>query len=278
MRASSKTTLLEQQRAWAGNAGLGVDERGYVSCYEENLRQPLSPRARIAFDEADGSELTNGLRRPAKMRALHSSSALAVNFFDYWSERGAAPLLSALGLHDSAEPIAFERKYSTGLEGKSPNLDVVLKLASGTTIAIESKFSEWLTPKSPKKVVFKQKYFPPDRELWTDVGLPACQSLAADIHAGREQYRFLDVPQLLKHSLGLATQLHRQFALCYLYFDVPGAESESHRNEIARFGDRVGVEIQLKAATYQGIFNQLQRTLDPIDSGYMEYLRRRYFS
>ena len=32
------------------------------------------------------------------MRALHSSSALAVNFFDYWTNKDKSPLLSALGI------------------------------------------------------------------------------------------------------------------------------------------------------------------------------------
>ncbi len=32
----------------------------------------------------NNSELQDTLSRPANMRALHSSSALAVNFFDSW--------------------------------------------------------------------------------------------------------------------------------------------------------------------------------------------------
>ena len=36
------------------------------------------------------------------MRALHSSSALAVNFFDYWTDRDKTPILSALGIDSEA--------------------------------------------------------------------------------------------------------------------------------------------------------------------------------
>lgn len=278
MRTSSKTTLLRQQRAWATPAGASVDARGYVSSLGDNLWQPLSPRTLKAFEDGDGSELRDGLHRPAKMRALHSSSALAVNFFDYWSDRDATPLLSAFGLEGPAEPIAFERQFPTGLEGNSPNLDLAVKLASGTTVAIESKFSEWLTPKSPKKKAFKPKYFPPNRELWADVALPACQSLANDINVGHDHYQFLDVPQLLKHSLGLATQLSGQFALYYMYFYWPCPEHERHCDEISRFDDRVGLEVQFRAVTYQDIFSSLQRFRNSIDPSYLGYLRSRYFS
>lgn len=44
-----------------------------------------------------------------------------------------------------------------------------------------------------------------------------CQSLAIDVDKGLERFRYLDVPQLLKHALGLATQLGDRFMLYYAY-------------------------------------------------------------
>ena len=87
----------------------------------------------------------DGRTRPAKMKALHSSSALAVNFFDLWTGRDPDPLKKALNLDKEILDIQFERQYPTGLAGNPPNLDVALDLEGGLTLAIESKFSEWLT-------------------------------------------------------------------------------------------------------------------------------------
>lgn len=278
MRTSSKSLLLRQQHVWAMSGGPSVDARGYVNLPTDNLWRPLSPRALAAFKNADGSELRDGPRRPAKMRALHSSSALAVNFFDYWSERDTTPLLTAFGLDGPAEPIVFEKQFPTGLEGNPPNLDLAIKLASGTTIAIESKFSEWLTPKSLKKKAFKPKYFPSKKGLWAERGLPACQALANEINLGHEHFRFLDAPQLLKHSLGLVTELDTRFALYYVFFDWACPERVRHYEEISRFLGRVGRELQFRAITYQELFDRLVRFGDFIDPSYLNYLRSRYFA
>lgn len=278
MRPSSKSLLLSQQHDWATSSGLSVDVHGYTKRPTDNLWRPLSPRALAAFADADGSELHDGPQRPAKMRALHSSSALAANFFDYWSEHDMTPLLAAIAIDGPAEPIVFEKKFPTGLEGKPPNLDIAIKLTSGTTVAIESKFSEWLTPKSSKKKAFKPKYFPLNKGLWAERGLPGCQALAKEIDLGREHFRFLDAPQLLKHSLGLATVLAARFALYYIFFDLACPERARHYEEISRFRDRVGRELQFRAITYQELFDRLRRSSDSIDRSYLDYLHSRYFA
>lgn len=273
---SSKNDLLKQQRSWAKSVGMEPDSRGYLNRIESNLWKPLSQRTRMSFENGSGSELIDIPTRPAKMRALHSSSALAVNFFDYWVENDAAPLMSALGIEAKLKSISFEAQFSTGLKGTPPNLDVVLELVNGTVIAIESKFSEWLTPKSRTKEAFKPKYFPPGVELWGTNGLPESQRQARDIYTGKEVYRFLDAPQLLKHALGLATQLSDRFSLYYLYYDWPGRESSEHRAEIDRFGERVEAELQFRAFTYQEVYRRLCEC-NIVDSKYLSYLGSRYF-
>lgn len=153
-RNSTKEELLTRQRAWATNAGMAVDTRGYLPSYTANLRKPLSLAAKASFDIGSGSELRDGKTRPAKMRALHSSSALVVNVFDYWCERDTSPLMEALEVGAATEPPHFEAQFPTGLQGVPPNLDVAICLRSGITLAIESKFCEWLTPKSLAKPSF----------------------------------------------------------------------------------------------------------------------------
>lgn len=276
-RTSTRETLLALQRRWAEDANIAVDGRGYVTSYAANLWIPLSLAAKASFDLGSGSELRDGKTRPAKMRALHSSSALAVNVFDYWSVRDPTPLLQALEVGAATEPLHFEAQFPTGLEGKPPNLDVAIRLASGITFAIESKYCEWLTPKSMSKPPFKAKYFAPIPDLWRRVGLPECQSLADDVQGKGERFVYLDVPQLLKHALGLATNLKQNYSLCYLYYDWPSPESAAHQLEVDRFAGRVGRELRFRIITYQTLFRRLSQKCGPGDDEYTGYLRSRYF-
>jgi len=274
---SSLSAVHQQQRAWALRNGLYVDARGYLATVEANLRHPLSAVARAAFDNGSGSELRDGPSRPAKMKALHSSSALAVNVFDYWSERNTAPLMAALGLPESAGSPMFEAQFPTGLPGNPPNLDLAIELQSGAVVGFESKFTEWLTPKDSKREHFKPKYFASPEGLWALRALPACQTLVAQIHAGAEVFRYLDAPQLLKHALGLATQCADRFSLHYLYFDcVAGKESTLHRAEIDRFSVLVGPELRFRAFSYQQLFRRLELANGTADGGYLHYLQERY--
>lgn len=51
---------------------------------------------------------------------------------------------------------------------------------------------------------------------------------------GKETFRYLDAAQLLKHALGLATQLGDGFSLFYIYYDWPGKALNVHRDEVKR--------------------------------------------
>lgn len=274
---SSKNILLARQREWATAAGHEVDHRGYLSTYELNLRQPISMKAKREFGNGSGSELGRMGDRPAKMSALHSSSGLVVNVFDYWTGRDTALLGAALGFDSPILKMAFEHQFPTGLPGMPPNLDVSISLESGLTIGIESKFTEWLSPKSPKDDLFNLKYLPDGIRLWERVGLPMCQMLAADVQDGTEQFRYLDVLQLLKHALGLATKCPGTFALHYLYYHCVGVESESHKSEIRRFKERVGAEVRFSSLTYQELFTRFSGFEELRESEYLAYLEKRYF-
>jgi hypothetical protein len=268
--AGSRATILQQQQSWARATGKTSDAQGYLEDVDLNLWRPMCERSRNAFQNGSGGELEK------KMRALHSSSALAVNFFEYWVDADRGPLEEALGFDDRIQSITFEAQHHTGLEGNPPNLDVCISLASGHTVAIESKFCEWLTRKSPAKEHFKPKYFPNGSGLWAARQLPQCQALAEDLRRKREHFSYLDAPQLLKHSLGLATQLGQRFDLLYLYYAWPGPESAKHQREVAHFSDRVGKEVRFKAVTYQHLFRQLQSKA--VEQSYLAYLRERYFT
>lgn len=274
---SSKTELLLQQRNWAESSGLKPDTRGYLPDVASNLLRPINSKTKSAFERGSGSELQDTPSRPAKMKALHSSSALAVNVFDNWVSQDKSALQKALLIDKEISSISFEEQFPTGLTGNPPNLDVALELTDGFIIAIESKFSEWLTPRPVSKQPFKSKYFPVGTGMWAGRGLSASQELANLMNSGVKKFRYLDAAQLLKHALGLASQLGDQFSLYYTYLDWPGKESDVHREEVSQFAEFVGAELGFKAITYQQIFLSLQNE-QGVDSDYLEYLGGRYCS
>ena len=270
-----KSGILKKQLNWANSQGLYPDERGYLSSYQQNLYQPLNEQSKIAFENGSGSELGGPTIGPAKMSALHSSSALAVNFFDAWVGSDLVPLLEVLGLDGEASNIKFEGQYPTGLPGNPPNLDVVLELKTGLVVGIESKFTEWLNPKSTTKPPFKDKYFPTGQGVWEKVGLIETQRLADEMQDKAITFRYLDAPQLMKHALGLATHHGSGFRLFYIYFDADGSEGVTHKKEIADFSQRLNEELGFHACSYQDLIVALQDR-PGVPATYLAYLGARY--
>ncbi len=270
--ATEQDIIKNTQQDWAKSKGKCFDSRGYLYDVEANFWKPLSVPTRNSFGKGAGSELKG------KMRALHSSSALAANFFDYWTDRDKAILLWALGVDgDSVRALDFEATFPTGLGGTPPHLDVAITLDTDHVVAIECKFTEPLDRSTKGKGEFKPSYFPCSDDLWAQVGLPQCQRLAEELHEKHLKFEYLDAGQLLKHALGLATQLGDKFCLYYLYYDGAGDRSEAHKREIACFADRVGTEIRFKALTYQEVFHKL-KVSEQVEPGYLNYLEARYFN
>ncbi|HUF72349.1 MAG TPA: hypothetical protein VMR74_05560 [Gammaproteobacteria bacterium] len=267
-----------QQRAWADARRIAVDQSGYVRDEATNFFSPLSDKFLKALEGAGGGELKDQRDGPAKIRALHSSAALAINVFQYWTHRSGSDLPKALGLDGTLEGVEIERRFDSGLRGTPPTMDVVLILSGNRLVAIESKFTEWMTKKRPKLVDFGEKYLKPGQRLWATAGLPKCQALAEDIAAGRVEFRQLDALQLLKHALGLAKSAPRPFSLIYLYYDDDGrsAIGDVHRAEISRFDSAVDKPLGFRALTYQALFKALVG-VDGVEFAYLDYLRSRYF-
>ena len=263
--------IKDTQRDWASSKGIPFDTGGYLREVGANLYQPLSCPARRGYERGRGGELRGN------MRALHSSSALVVNLFDYWTDGDKSPLLSALGVGPAVDVVVeFEARFPTGLGGIPPHLDVSITNGTGFVHAVEGKFTEHLGRATRGKSKFSESYFPRTGGLWAQMGLPACQELAEELwaeerHGGRQRVEYLDPRQLLKHALGLATRPGQGFSLFYLYYDWPGEGPAAHRREVDVFSERVGGEIGFRALTYQEIFERLR------DSGQAgpEYLASR---
>jgi hypothetical protein len=266
--------ILNTQRGWAAGTGLTVDDRGYLPDVSSNLHGGLSPAVRAAFENADGNELTDRSGQPAKMRALISSSALAVNVFQHWTLRDPSPLGAVLGLQGVVTHVEFERRLPTGAPGTPPNLDVVLTLADGGVVGIESKFTEWMK-RDDSQAGSMAPYFRASPSLWEHEGLVACAHLARAVYEQEERFEYLNVPQLLKHALGLHRAGAATWSLGYVWYDLDGVAGEKHRQELQRFADAVGKEVALRSLSYQELFMALE-CVPAIDHAYLSYLVRRY--
>jgi hypothetical protein len=267
--------ILRQQQSWAASRKITVDGSGYTEALDSNLFQPLHCDTRADFERGSGDELGRSGRR-GKMQALHSSSALAVNVFDYWRGRSLAWLVGALALPSEPASLRFEAQFPTGLPGKPPNLDLAFEVTGQQTVAVESKFTEPYR-KANEAAPFKAKYFPSGNGLWHDRALPRCQRLADRVQRGELFFQHLNAAQLLKHILGLAQPSVGRFTLFYLWYTVPSGDASEHEKEIKLFADGVGVEVDFRSLTYQELFSSTLRDLGAEHMAYLGYIGERYF-
>jgi len=277
-------SIKNQQSKWADKEEIEISSKGYCWGLEKNLFQNLDEDGgtRHDFEDAGGGELYG------KMNAVHSSSALACNFFDYWRNREKIHVAHALGIKEEVSRIEFEKSFRTGLRGTPPHLDVVFTFLGQAIFAIESKFTEPYD-KGKSKNDFAKSYFPNEEKLWEKAGLDLCQGVAEKMHRAQLRYQHLDAAQLLKHMLGLAKwgkESGKNWTLLYLWFnpgELGGAEAKRHKCEIKRFicavshDGKVGGGGKIRAMTYQELFANLSRELDAAHEAYRAYLAQRYF-
>ncbi len=243
---------------------------------ELNLFQPMSPDTKTDFNRGSGGELrARTATRLPKMNALHSSSVLACNVFDYWRGKDLCPLGEALGNSQRFEPLTFEAQYPTGLPGQPPNLDVALWLPSREVWGIESKFTE---PFGSAKFgpAFKEKYFPDGLPVWSDRNLIKCGVLAIALQKRQVTFRHLDAAQLLKHALGLQINYPRSFTLVYLYADQEAPEAEQHRRELVEFGAAIDGDFPFVHLSYGTFLKKLRDLSGAEDQPFFEYITERY--
>tara|TARA_R110001599_G_scaffold150929_4_gene335462 strand:- start:93455 stop:94291 length:837 start_codon:yes stop_codon:yes gene_type:complete len=274
---NGKTAVIKQQLRWAALKEKFDGYENYLATNEDNLyANRLTKEAKSEFELADGSELVDK-KKPAKIKALHSSSALAYNFFEYWRNKDKAILAKALGIDKKIISLRLEKKLNTGIS--TPNIDVYLELENETSVSIECKFCEWM---DTKKNIFKSRYFIDNKtelKRWKNAGLPLTQSLADRINKQDEFIR-LDAAQLLKHALGIANSEKENSQLIYVYFDLEQncRIRKEHEKDIALFSKGVDPKLIFRAISYQSLFDVLARNGGEIEESYLKYLGSRYFS
>jgi len=127
-----------QQQDWASQQGIKFNKDGYTLSLNNNLFLPLSARTKAEFESGKGDELGSEGKR-GKMQALHSSSALVINVFEYWRNHNVNSIAKACGAPEGMTKMRFEQIYPTPLGGIPPHLDIELYVVSesGTKWAFE---------------------------------------------------------------------------------------------------------------------------------------------
>lgn len=276
--------LKQRQQIWAerknkkliGSQG-DRGEKLYTETLNENLFKQMSQDTNECFKSGDGNELGNGTL-PGKMQALHSSSALTVNIFDYWKDiEDKTPIAKSLLIPSTLiKNIGFEKKYPILENSIHPNIDVVFNYKNGYCCAIECKFTEPFS-KRQREYGFKEKYFDGFRK-WDIV--PEIYKLATLISPEDKAFEKLHAAQLIKHILGLLASCNYQknkFRLIYLYYGVFGDEGCKHEKEIAEFKEIVKKDgIAFQAITWQTLICNLYRNCTYEHDTYIKYISERY--
>lgn len=282
--------VLTKQIHWANINGITLigskGARGrlaYTASLDENLFEPLDADVRKSFIDGDGSEIVGTKDSPAKMQAVHSSSALGVNIFYYWKRIDQIPqIAAACGFCQKGNNISldikFEEKYpiDNKLFRFPPNIDVVILNADLSQIkcfAIECKFSEAYTSRGHQGL--KKKYLDLSN-TWSDI--PEMYSLAKSISPYDNEFVYLHSAQLIKHILGLKKEFRKGgFKLLYLWYDVLGEAGATHRKEIERFSKVAKADnIKFHALSYQELIAKLSKDYWSTHRQYIDYISSRY--
>ncbi|NDV47904.1 hypothetical protein D0T49_12690 [Paludibacter sp. 221] len=283
--------IKSKQQNWARRKGFELiggaipdrGEKNYLHNLSDNLFEPLSKESLDCYNSGDGNETRDGRTHLAKMKALHSSSAIVVNLFQHWNGKDVSPLLYACKLcsksakNISTTKIKFEEKFEISNDRAqfpfSPNLDVVIEGSQSLVYAIESKFTEPYGGRKHSGI--KQKYID-NASFWT--GLPNLYELAKEICPNDNKFRYLDAPQLMKHILGLKKKHNKTgFRLLYLWYDVVGKEGYEHRKEIEQFAEIAKKDnINFSHITYQEVIIKLSKEFYVGNESYCDYITDRY--
>jgi hypothetical protein len=283
--------ILSKQIQWAhrnnirligskGNRG----RKAYTQKLDDNLFEPLLPETESNFKEADGVELN---RNPCKMQAVHSSSALSVNIFQYWKRINQIPVIAAACRfcnrnNNTSQGINFEVKFSINDKFRfSPNIDVIITNSPKSrfkVFAIECKFSEAYS--SRKHSGIDPKYIELGK-IWDDI--PNLYQFAKTIcpeSLDYDQFKFvyLHPAQLVKHILGLKEKFGKnKLRLLYLWYDMIGPESAKHYKEIEEFTKITKADgLYFHAMSYQDLIIKLSEEYRGTHKDYIDYISERY--
>ncbi len=165
----------------------------------------------------------------SKFSAIFSSSALTVNNFSIAKEYRSKFNCFDYSNFNKAQ---FERQFQTGLGGAPPNLDFTIE-NKDVVIAFESKYLE--TTKK-KKAKFVDSYNKEKLDYLDDLWFTL-------IRKYKDFNSYLDVAQLIKHSIGLINykrkNSQKNIILVYIYWTPDNFRTIpnfiEHQNDLIKF-------------------------------------------
>jgi hypothetical protein len=258
LQAAARRALL---KAFTGE----TDPRGYTRTSEENLLPGIDFSA-IEPDlrRGDGHELES------KFRAVHSSSALAVNSFGRFKR---APRELVFASKRGANDVEFEKPLRIFRGGRAPNLDVWIR-RDQHIFAVESKCLEYLKRKVPLFSPAYERLAPPtSEERWWRVYE----------HAKLGAPQYLDRAQLIKHYFGISAFRRRiptsTVTLIYLFWEPLNWQEIdaclAHREELAAFASALGdTQVQFSSMSYNDLWDSWLKEPELVE--HAKQLRARY--
>jgi len=285
----SKEHIILRQLHWAKRNSIKLvgskitrGRKTYTKTLNENLFEPLTKQTKKDIESGDGGELRGNSTSSPKMHALHSSSAIGVNFLQYWNKKSVSDLAYALGLlkKNSIYPkkIRFEQKYKINKRfGTSPNIDAVIinnEDSKFKAFGIECKFTEAYSSSHPG---LKEKYITDISKQWDDI--PNLFELGKSLCPNDNDFNHLHPAQLIKHILGMKNKYGKsKFKLLYLWYDAIGKEGANHRKEIDIFSKITQKDnINFSAISYQELIAKINANLFDGNEKYINYMMERYF-
>lgn len=264
MPRSSFGVLTGRQTEFAISRGAELDSQRWVTDLSTNLFARLNPETERDL-RAVGEISSDGVAN--RMRAPHSSTALAINTFDFWRDRDLTPLEDAIGI-DLGPVLGFEQRHFFG-QPKASQPDLCF-LGSGTEhVSVEVKLRE---PYGPVSNEFRPSYFRNHIRLWDEC--PRLREHAERIESGKAVYTSLGAAQLIKHGLGLRRACPSGRTLVYYWYSDGSELADLHREELDGFTSAVSDDLDIRAITVSELLNGL--TPDESTLEWHSYLTERY--
>jgi len=242
-----------------------------------NLFQDLSESTKKEFEDGDGNELGNG-DLPGKMQALHSSSVIGVNFFEYWKQNQRFEILAkSLRIPSKGiDYIKFEEKYKILKDvTMCPNIDVNIHYKDSYLVGIECKYTEPFLSRNTDTGL-KKKYLD-DFEHWGE--FPNLYKLALKICPEDNTNSYLHTAQLIKHILGMYSlkKDKNKFRLLYIFYPALFGNNEKYLDEINTLKEVLEKDdIKFQHLTWQELILNFTKKTQKEDEGYLNYLISRY--
>jgi len=241
--------IIENQKVYFKN------KNEYLKTPKENLLKTVKNWSEIENDlgGGQGGELKPNNEGKVKFCSVRSSAALCVNIFAPFKENK---------FYDSKnfEIAFFEKKIWTGIKSSYPNLDFYLE-NENEIIGIESKFTEYFDEKIEHTNKNLSKYI--DRRELNYLPVNFNENIIK-FYVDKEEKMFLDVAQLIKHSMALIreSKMNKKPCLVYIYWQPNNYQEieicQKHNKELLDFTNRISSFINFKHLTYNELFDEYE--------------------